>query len=109
MVLALLSALYANGLDPAGAASDFIVGRYDLVFPALLFLLSYLMRVQFQFSAFRSTRFLGVLAMVLVPAALYGLGKLKSAADLPAAFLFLIIGLALFLWPERKKSPAKEP
>ena len=108
LVLALLSAIYANGLDIGGAAGDFIVGRYDIVFPALLFLLSYLMRVEFQLSAFRSRRFLGVVSMVLVPAALYGLGKLKTSAGLPVAFLLLALGLFLILWPERK-TRASEP
>jgi hypothetical protein len=108
LVLALISALYANGGDPSGAAGDVIVGRYDVVFPALLFLLSYLMRIQFQFSAVLSTRFFGIVAMILVPATLYGLNKLKSTADLPVAFVFLVIGLALFLWPQRKNRPAKE-
>jgi hypothetical protein len=105
LVLALLSALYANGGSLSGAAGDFIVGRYDVVFPALLFLLSYLMRVQFRFSAMLNVRFLGIVAMILVPAALYGLNKLKSTADLPVALVFLIIGLALFLWPQRKDNP----
>jgi hypothetical protein len=104
LVLVLVCAIYANGLDLGGAASDFVVGRYGIVFPALLFLLSYLMRVQFQLSAIRSTKFLGIVAMILVPGALYALGKLKSAADLPVALVFLVIGLVLFLWPERKKS-----
>jgi hypothetical protein len=104
LVLVLVCAVYANGLDLGGAASDFVVGRYGIVFPALLFLLSYLLRVQFQFSAMLSTKFLGIISMVLVPAALYALGKLKTTADLPVALVFLVIGLFLFLWPERKKS-----
>ena len=104
LVLVLICAVYANGGDLGGAASDFIVGRYGLVFPAMLFLMSYLMRVQFQWSAMLSMKFLGVVSMVLVPGALYLLGKLKTPAAIPVALVFLVIGLFLFLWPERKTS-----
>jgi hypothetical protein len=85
-----------------------VVGRYDIVFPTLLFLLSYLMRVRFQFEALLSRKFLGIVAMLLVPGALYALGKLKTVADLPAALLFLAIGLVLLLWPESKASKTEE-
>jgi hypothetical protein len=104
LVLVLICAVYANGLDLGGAASDFVVGRYGIVFPALLFLLSYLMRVKFELSAIRSTKFLGIVSMILVPGALYALGKLKTTADIPVALVFLVIGLFLFLWPEKKSS-----
>ena len=104
LVLVLVCAVYANGGDLGGAASDFVVGRYGIVFPALLFLLSYLMRVQFQWSSMLSAKFLGIVCMVLVPGALYALGKLKTSADLPVALVFLVVGLFLFLWPERKNT-----
>jgi hypothetical protein len=104
LVLVLVCAVYANGPDLGGAVSDFVVGRYGIAFPTILFVFSYLMRVQFQSSVILSRKFLGIISMVFVPAALYGLGKLKTTADLPVALVFLVIGLFLFLWPERKKS-----
>lgn len=111
LVLVLLSALYANGFDPAGAATDFIVGRYGIVFPALLFMLSYLMRVQLQLGALRSTRALGLASMIMVPVTLLGIDKLRgTAVDVSGRlfflpFIFLALGLFLLLWPGKKRSP----
>jgi len=105
LVLVAICAVYANGGDIGGAVDDFIVGRYGVFFPTMFFLMSYLMRVQFQWSAMTSMKFLGLVSMALVPGSLYALGKLGNTfAAISFALLFLVIGLFLFLWPERKNS-----
>jgi hypothetical protein len=109
LILAFIAALYANGfLDLSGAATDFIVGRYALVFPAMLVLLSYLMRAQFRLQSLRTPKVLGIIALLLVPASLYALGKRQPAAGLGAAFVLLLLGLIPFVWPARKGKGKKE-
>jgi hypothetical protein len=109
LVLAFIADLYANGfLDISGTATDFVVGRYALVFPAMLVLLSYLLRAQFKFQSLRSPKTLGIIALLLVPASLYVLGKRQTAVGLGVAFVLLLVGLVPFVWPTRKGKGKKE-
>jgi hypothetical protein len=109
LVLAFIADLYANGfLDISGTATDFVVGRYALVFPAMLVLLSYLLRAQFRFQSLRSPKTLGIIALLLVPASLYVLGKRQTAVGLGVAFVLLLVGLVPFVWPTRKGKGKKE-
>ncbi len=105
LILALLSAWYANGFtDVAGAATDFIVGRFGLVFPAVMVLLSYLVTAQFKLASLRNPNVLGILAMLLVPASVYALGRRDILLGLSVAFVLVIVGLALFLMSNRKRA-----
>lgn len=109
LVLVLVSALYANGFtNLSGMATDFIIGRYGLVFPATMVLLSYLLTAQFEFSSLRNPKVLAVIAMLLVPASLYEIGKRQLTLGLVIACLLLIFGLGAYLFPERKATPAKQ-
>lgn len=104
LILVVVSALYANGfLDLSGAATDFIVGRYGLVFPAMLVLLSYLLTARFKWASLMNRKVFGVIALLLVPASIYELGKRQPALGLGGALILLIVGVALFVIPERKK------
>jgi hypothetical protein len=103
LILAFLSALYSNGFfDLSGAATDFVVGRYALVFPAVLILFSYLVRAQFRVGALLSRRTLAIVSLLLVPASLYVIGKRQPALGLGAAFVFLLIGVVPFVLPAKK-------
>ena len=103
LVLVLFFAWYANGFtDLSGTATDFIVGKYGLVFPAMLVLLSYLLSAQFRLTALGSRRVLAVIALLLVPASLYELGRHYGAIGLGTALLLLIVGVSLFLLPLKK-------
>ncbi|MDA4126539.1 MAG: hypothetical protein OK452_04960 [Thaumarchaeota archaeon] len=105
LILVVVSALYANGfLDLSGAATDFIVGRYGLVFPAMLVLLSYLLTARFKWVSLMNRKVYAVIALLLVPASIYELGKRQPALGLGGALILLIVGVALFIIPERKKS-----
>ncbi len=109
LVLVLICAWYANGFtDLSGAATDFIVGRYGLVFPALMVLLSYLVSAQFRLKSLTNRKFLAIVAMFLVPVSLYEIGRRALFVGLLIAFLFLVAGLALYLVPEKKPPPPKE-
>jgi len=108
LILVLICAFYANGFtDVSGAATDFIIGRYGIVFPVLLVLLSYLVTAQFKLESVTNRTVLAVIALLLVPASLYEIGKRQTGLGLGIAFVFLMIGLALYLIPERKPSPPK--
>ena len=107
LVLVIISAFYANGfLDLSGTATDFIIGRYALVFPATLVLLSYLLTARFRWSSLMNRKVLAVIALLLVPASIYLLGKRQPTLGLVGALALLIIGVALFVIQEKKKPSA---
>lgn len=109
LALVLICALYANGFtDLNGTATDFILGKYGLVFPATLVLLSYLITAQFKIEAITNKKVLAVIAMLLVPASLYEIGRRQTALGVGIAFVFLLAGLALYLMPEKKPVQPKE-
>ena len=96
-VFALLAAWYSNGfLDVTGTASDLLVGRYSIIFPALIVLLSYLIVAPVKASSFTERRFLGVFVMLLVPAAVYEVGKRETVLGLAIGAALLALGLWIF-------------
>lgn len=109
LILVVISAFYANGFTNVGsAASDFIVGRYGLVFPATLVLLSYLVTARFDFSSIAKPRIMGLIALLLVPASIYEVGKHYFAAGLGLALVLMIFGVASFILPDLRKPKAEE-
>lgn len=97
-IISLLMAWYANGfVDVSGAAQDFVVGRYSIVFPALLVLFSYLVSPSLKLQGAASYKFLGFLAMLAVPAVVYEVGKRNSVVGLASAGVLMILGLYLLL------------
>jgi hypothetical protein len=104
LILVLIAAFYANGLNIGGAAEDFIIGRYGLVFPAVLVLLSYLVTARFDFPSLAKPKFLAIIALLLVPVSIYEIGKREVAVGLGVAFVLIIIGLSAYILPERKKT-----
>ena len=106
LVLAIASALYANGFrNISGAANDFTVGRYGLVFPVFLFLMSYLITAKVDLSSVRKPRVLGIVAMLLAPVSIYELGRRSPVVGLTIALVLIIAGAALFLGYSRKQIP----
>jgi len=106
LALVLICAWYANGFtDLSGAATDFIIGRYGLVFPAMLVLLSYLITAQFRLASLADRKVLALVALLLVPASLYEIGKRQITVGLALALLLLIVGLGIYLFPEKKAPP----
>jgi len=109
LVVVLIGALYANGFtDITGAATDFVIGRYGIVFPAALVLLSYLLTVQFKLPGVTKWQISAAIALLLVPASLYEIGKRATALGIIIAFVLLVIGLALYLIPEGKRPTEKK-
>jgi hypothetical protein len=108
-VLALVSAVYATGFSISDTVSDFIVGRYSIVFPALLVGLSYLIVIPVTVAPFGRRGIAGILLMLLVPAVVYEVGKREVMVGLVGGFVLLIIGIFVFLWnrPAASKKEAK--
>lgn len=104
-VLSLLMAWYSSGfVDVSGAAEDFLVGRYSLVFPALLFLFSYLVNPSLKLGGAASLRFAGFIAMLAVPAVVYEVGKRDTVVGLSCALILIVLGLFLLLRPGPRPS-----
>lgn len=102
-ILALVCAFYANGFtDISGVANDFLVGRYSLVFPAVLVLFSYLITARFNLASLRTPNILGIIAMLLVPVSMYGIGRRNPTLGLVAGLAFVMVGIALFMMSNRK-------
>jgi len=109
LVIVVIGALYANGFtDITDAATDFIIGRYGIVFPATLVLLSYLITVQYKLPGVTRRQILAAIVLFLVPASLYEIGKRETAVGVGISFILLVAGLALYLIPERKLQPPKK-
>ena len=109
LVLAVVGAFYANGfLNVTGAADDIIVGRYGLVFPAVMVLLSFLITVQFNFSSLRSPKVIGIVALLLVPASIYEIGKRQLGLGMGIAFVLMLAGLLMFILPQKRPRSEEE-
>jgi hypothetical protein len=104
-ILALACSLYAHGFsNVSAAASDFIAGRFSLVFPLMMVLLSYLITVRINLSSIGTPTFLGIVAMLLVPVSVYEVGKRNTALGLAGALILIIVGLGLFIKSNKKTS-----
>ena len=103
LILTVVAAFYSNGfINVGGAASDFIIGRYGLVFPGVLVLLSYLITARYDFNSLRSLKAVGVIALLLVPVSVYEIGKRQAALGLGSAFVLLLVGLVAYIFPQRR-------
>ena len=113
VTLLFVSALYANGFVNIGdAASDILVGRFGLVFPAFLVLLSYLITSRIDVGYLKSRRALGVVLMLLVPATLYAVGRRSLSVGAILAFILILAGFFLLAdsrFLRRKTQDKKSP
>jgi hypothetical protein len=97
-LLSLIMAWYANGfVNVLGAAQDFVVGRYSIIFPTLLVLLSFLINPSLNLRGAASAKFLGFLAILSVPAVVYEVGKRNAVVGLSGAAVIMVVGLYLLL------------
>jgi hypothetical protein len=101
-ILSLLSALYANGLNLSGTVLDFVVGRFSLVFPAMLVLLSYLIVIPLNTGTIGKRSLAGIVLMLLVAPVVYEVGKRNSVVGITLGLVLLIVGLIVFLWNRPK-------
>jgi len=95
-ILALICALYASGGSLSGAGSDFISGRFSIIFPILMVGFSYLLIIPLKVGDVEKPAFLGFISMLLVPVALHEIGKRNSVAGLFVSLVLIALGAALF-------------
>ncbi len=97
LVFATLAAWYANGftLDFGRVVADVLVGRFNIVFPALLFLLSFLIATPLRLQRVVQPKGLAIMALLLVPVVLYEIGKRNADLGLAVAFVLLLAGGAI--------------
>lgn len=108
-ILAFMMAVYANGFDISGAALDFIVGRFSLVFPALVVLLSYLIVTPVSARSLSSMRLWGILSLLGSTVVLYEVGKRSPIVGLVLSLGLIVLGVFLFLFNsivKEKPTPA---
>jgi len=109
LVIVGVAALYSNGFtDITGAATDLIIGRYGLVFPATLVLLSYLITVRFTLPGVTKRQAAAAVALLLVPVSLYEIGRRQIVVGIGLAFVLIVMGMALYLVPEKPPPPKQE-
>ena len=109
LVLSFIFALYSTGFNVTTGPTDFIMGSYSLVFPTLLMLLSFLLAAQFRFEAVFKMRNLGVIAMALVPASLYVLGRHHLSLAIAATLVLVAFAFYAFLFTGGKSGQADKP
>jgi hypothetical protein len=97
IVLAAVSAWYSASLDIGTALLNLLDGRYPLVFPALLVLLSFLILPSVKLQGANRKNLLVVVLLVASPAALYELGKRNTVAGLGIGLILLLAAAFLLL------------
>lgn len=108
-VLALIFALYSNGfVHVSDAATDFMVGRYAVVFPMMMVLLSYLITLQARINSLRNPKVLGCIVMLLVPVVVYEIGRRETALGLGSGLALIVVGVFLFVRNPTKTAKAKQ-
>jgi len=101
-ILALVCAFYANGFsNVSGTANDLFLGRFSLIFPLMMLLLSFLITARFDIISLRTPTILGIIAMLFVPVSLYEVGRRSTVLGLAVGLVFMVVGLSLLLMPNR--------
>ena len=105
IVLAVVAAVYSSGGDLGNAFFNLLDGRYPLVFPALLVLMSFLILPALDVRKLDSRNAQSVAVVVLLlasPAALHEVGKVNPVAGLASAFALLLAAAAVFLRAQKR-------
>jgi len=99
-ILAILAAWYANGfsLDLGGTFLDLLSGRYTLVFPAILILLSFLIITPTRLRSLSNFRTVAVILLLSVPAVIYLVGRRSPAIGLLVSLLLTISAALILSW-----------
>ncbi len=104
-VLAIVTAWYANGfaLDFGRTGLDVFLGRYTIVFPALLFLLSFLIVTPLRLGSLAQTKTLAIILLLAVPAVIYEVGRRNTQLGLVGSLLLTVLAVSLLNWKSKPK------
>jgi uncharacterized membrane protein YhaH (DUF805 family) len=97
LILGALSAWYAAGFDPGLAASNVLEGRYVVVFPALVIIVSFLFLPAVTIKRGQATGLAIIVLLLAVPLSIDEIGKRNFYAGLGAGVALLAIALYLYL------------
>jgi len=106
-ILAVITAWYANGfaLNLGGTGLDLFLGRFTIVFPALLILLSFLIITPLKLGDLAQTRTLAMVILLAVPLVIYEVGRRNVQLGLAASLLMTVIAVVIL---SLKREPKKE-
>jgi hypothetical protein len=102
IVLAFVASWYSASLDIGTAFLNLLDGRYPLVFPALLVLLSFLILPSVKLQGADRKNLLEIALLLASPAALYEIGKRNTVAGLGIGLILLLTAAFLLLRSEKK-------
>lgn len=95
-LLALFVSWYSNHfIDVSSTFLDFLVGRFNVLFPAFLAFYSFILVIPFNVSWIRNRYFISSLLLVLIFPVLY-LGRHHPTFSFSVSFLMLILAVAIF-------------
>jgi hypothetical protein len=96
-VLAIITAWYANrfSLDLSGTGADLFGGRYTIVFPALLVLLSFLIVTPVNLRSLAQAKTLAIILLLAVPVVIDEVGKRNTVLGLGGSLILTILAAAM--------------
>jgi len=97
LVLGALSAWYSAGFDIGNAATYFLEGRYDVVFPALLILISFLFLPQVTLKKSQTRNVVIVVLFLGVPLTVDEVGRRNFYVGIGLGFALLAVAVYLYL------------
>src|SRR3989475_6996423 len=108
---AIITAWYANGFSPdlGGTGADLFAGRYTIVFPALLVLLSFLIVTPFSLRSLTQTKTAAIILLLAVPVVIDEVGKRNILLGLGGSLLLTILAAAMLSWKGKKPSGLSPP
>jgi hypothetical protein len=110
-VLAIITAWYANGfsLDLSGTGADLFGGRYTIVFPALLVLLSFLIVTPINLRSLAHAKTLAIVLLLAVPVVIDEVGKRNTLLGLGGSLILTILAAAMLSWKGKQPSQRVSP
>jgi hypothetical protein len=103
IALAFVSSWYSASLDVGTAFLNLLDGRYPLVFPALLVLLSFLILPSVKLQGADRKNLLEIVLLLASPAALYEIGKRNTLAGLGVGLILLLAAAFILIRDEKKQ------
>ena len=105
-LLAILTAWYANGFSPdlGGTGADLFAGRYTIVFPALLILLSFLIVTPVSIKSLAQAKTVAIILLLAVPVVIDEVGKRSILLGLGGSLLLTILAAVMLSWRGKKPS-----
>lgn len=101
-ILACLAALYSAAGNPANMAYNLLDGRYPLIFPAVLLLLSFAILPTFRFQRANTRNGIVLLLLFASPVALYEVGKRSVVAGLGVGLILVLVAAYLMVLPKKE-------